>query len=153
MKSGAKSASSEIGHVGCLRMGTCGRRQVILCSTLPLCRALGSTHTDGKVVLPSEAAASLKSMDAGMRDLLLKHHKGGQTCYHGTVGDGDVLIVPPGWIFSEFVSSSTDYAGVRMSYLCRGDFTVLDKMSIYLMKANKPSVLLTKAIDVIASLE
>lgn len=65
---------------------------------------------------------------------------------YATVGPGDALFLPAGWIFAEHVDSM-DFIGARMQFMSSADSEHLTELSTYLVSAGSPNALLQKVVD------
>ena len=65
---------------------------------------------------------------------------------HGTVGQGDVLYVPGGWIVAERVAANLDFAGFRVGVVFKDNSHIDSVIGVreHLMECKAPSDTFTK---------
>jgi hypothetical protein len=71
------------------------------------------------------------------------------TTYHGSIGPGDVSVLPAGWFFVEKTNGS-DVIGFRASFLTLASNEDLVSLNTLLLASQKPSDVLTRAVDCLA---
>ena len=75
--------------------------------------------------------------------------EGKSALYHATVGPGDVLVLPAGWMFWER-TTATDFIGIKASVLFKKDQVCLNKINGHLMLIKKPNTVTQAADDFLA---
>jgi hypothetical protein len=67
--------------------------------------------------------------------------------FAATVGVGECVMVPAGYLFYEHITSSCDFLGLRMPILSINDFATLSDIDKALTKIGCTSPALQRAVD------
>ena len=70
-----------------------------------------------------------------------------------TMGRGDTLMLPAGWLFFEAIGASSDLVGLRLPFLDRSGLAAMEALSTHLDVCQKPSTQLIAMIDAINNSE
>jgi hypothetical protein len=118
------TCSPEYGHIANIRLGIKGVRYIVLAPTFLLMQALSSGPG---LIDPGKLNHWLKTVTTdGMTAFMSKSdaHK----IYYATVGPGDCVFVPAGYIFYERVTAGGDFIGLRQPLLGLKSLPVLKEI-------------------------
>ena len=145
---GQETVTAEPGYIATLRMTVEGVRTVVAARALDVVRHLQAAGEPLSALPPKRLNNFLKSATA---DVLSKFAAPGESgrpkLYHGSVGAGDILFLPSGWLFVERVARTTDHIGVRCSVWFKSGTPIFEDINRWLLAASKPSIILSKAMD------
>ncbi len=79
--------------------------------------------------------------------------KMGSEMFHCTVGKGDILSLPAGYVFCEKVVGASDYGGIRIPILSMTGMAALTQIKRHLIIIDKPSEILSRSVDALALAE
>ncbi len=133
-----------------LRLGIRGTRTVVLAQTALLLEHLTSAGGGSPIQL---AALNHWMKSATVESAKSFATKSGSQLFHCTVGNGDILSLPAGYVFYEKVVGNSDFVGVRMPILSLGGLASLTQINRHLLRIESPSLPLQRALDTLAIAE
>ncbi len=131
-------------------MGIRGTRQVVLVRTAPLLQHLTMLNGDSPIQM---AALNnwVKTANAEAAKSFVSAKSSQLFCT--TVGAGDALYSPAGWVFFEKTTGAQDFAGVRYPVLGLSEVDTLTLINQHLLQISVPSESLQRALDCLVRAE
>lgn len=128
--------ATEIHYASAFRLTLKGSRAVVM---FPFMELVGLMSAAGLTCefTPSRMLDFGKKMSKASLDTLAE----GGRLYHGTIGHGDIVFVPAGWVVAERVAANLDFVGVRVGVLmqCPIQMKMLTAISTHLADNKVPS--------------
>ena len=109
--SGYTRVANEKQYMSCLRLSLQGTRTVVMMRMLALCEVMQE-----RGVTDMSQSKIWTFLQNATVEILAEVLKRGAV-WHGTVGAGDILFVPPGFVLWESVVGEKDVCGIRMPIL------------------------------------
>jgi len=111
---GTESAYNEPGFLASVRLQVTGTRTVVATPCFQLLAWLG-TARDAAPSVGMSMQARLWHQLLNMQQEAIVEYTQSQLLIYGTLGPGDSMFVPPGWLIAESVAAGDDCVGVRAS--------------------------------------
>ena len=135
-----------------MRLGIQGTRTLILAPTPQLLEHL-TTIGGGTPVALAAVNHWIKTATVESAKAFVDASKGQAELFTCTVGPGDLLSLPAGYVFYEKIQAATDFVGVRQPILAMSGLKALSEISRHLIRIESPSMPLQRAVDCLALAE
>lgn len=147
---GRMTSSAETGFLPVIRFGMRGDRRVVCVKAMPILKYLKAKGGAQTAVDMKAAYNWMKSVtQEGARAFLAENTN---MLVYATVGHGDALYLPAGWVFLEVIGQS-DFVGVRTQFMSTHDTEALSELSMYLVSTSTANAMLQKVVDALTIAE